>query len=287
MLKKDKHGDYDNSTPAIMFTLILFCLYFMFIKPVVKIETLDNPEAYNKIITNGYASSAILLFLTILIQLIFNTWSFQVKCPGSFLKNFGYVFSATFIPWFIIFGSVVVALIAFPGFKGAFSNVFGYYAVANSSNNILVKLLGMKEVEEKLQETTDEHERAKLETASDAILKMLGNTGLMINQVTPSTFGSFWKMLVPIMKTEYQDPSANMEMKKQLLDNVVLKDNIGEAVWYIYTMILLTTVVQTRVADIPCATSVASLQENAAKIRKEKETRDKLKAKRDKMVYRG
>jgi len=284
----------DNSTTAIMFTLILYTLYFMFIKPVIKLDSLEDPEKFGKIMTNTYTATGILLVLIIIIQVVFNTIGYQAKCQGSFLKNFGTVFSATFIPWFIIMGSVMISLIVFPGFKGAFSNVFGYYAVANSSNDILVTLLGSSDTDAKINELSaddsapgesEDETKTKLMLASDAVLKIVGNTSLMVNQITPSNFIDFWNMLTPIMKDEYKDPSSQTELKTKLLENVVLKDNIGEACWYIYTMVLLITVVKTNMAELTCGTSVADIRERTDKFNKKQDAIEASNKKKEAVTY--
>ena len=278
----------DNSTPAVMFTIVLYILYFMFIKPVLTISDLDNPEKYSQVVKNTYSSTGILLVLVIMLQLGFNTSGYQAKCPGTFSQNFGKVFAATFIPWVIIMGSVMIALIAFPGFKGAFSNVFGYYAVANSSNDILVELLGNSDTDAKIAQIGDdasEEAKTKLASASDAVLKIVGNTSLMVNQITPTGFIDFWNMLMPIMKEEYRSPAAHQDLKEKLLGNVILKDNIGEVCWYIYTTILLITVVKTNLADLPCSTSVAAIRERTAAYDKKQTVIDAAKKKQESVTY--
>jgi hypothetical protein len=53
--------------------------------------------------------------------------------------------------------------------------------------------------------------------------------------MNPNNFLEIWETLKPLMITGSYD---NLEIKQKLLDLVVLKDNIGEAFWYLYTSIL-------------------------------------------------
>ena len=205
------------------------------------------------------------------------------------MTNFGKVFGATFFPWFIIMGSVMVSLLVFPGFKGAFSNVLGYYAVANSSNDILVKLLVPGSEGKGNDDKPDESTNTQLAGAADSIRKIAGNTSLLVNQITPSNFVEFWNgVIIPLIKPEYKnDTSAANDLKEKLLENVVLKDNIGEACWYIYTMILLVSVVKSNIAEIPCATSVAAVTERMNKLNKKQDAVDVANKKKESVTYKS
>ncbi len=127
--------------------------------------------------------------------------------------------------------------------------------------------------------------RDRLDSDSDAVLRIVGNTSLMVNQITPTGFIDFWNMLMPIMKKEYRSPAAHQELKEKLLGNVILKDNIGEACWYVYTTILLITVVKTNLAELPCSTSVAAIRERTAAYDKKQTAIDAEKKKQESVTY--
>ena len=277
MSENTSSSSTDNSTSAITFTLILYILYFMYLKPVINLEIISDTKKYDQAIKGIYASTGILFVCILALQIIFNTIGFQSKCQGDFMKNFGKIFGPTFFPWFIIMGSVMTALLVAPGFKGAFSNVLGYYAVANSANDILVALLVPSPDSDSDSDTKDSSsDDGQMNKTADAIMKIAGNTSLLINQITPSNFVEFWNgIIVPLMKPEYkQDTSQANELKSKLLENVVLRDNIGEACWYIYTTILLVTVVKSNIAEIPCQTSVAEIHESVDKVTKKQDSID-------------
>jgi hypothetical protein len=86
-------------------------------------------------------------------------------------------------------------------------------------------------------------------------MKMVGNVSIMINQIVPSNFLQYWQMLLPLMKDKYQSSPNSVETatkEQALLDLVVMRDNIGEACWYIYTSILLISIIQYRIATKKC-----------------------------------
>ena len=61
---------------------------------------------------------------------------------------------------------------------------------------------------------------------------------------------SYWKTLIPLMKNPQ---AADLPEKQQaLLDIVVLRDNIGEACWYIYTAILLISIIGYKIVNKSC-----------------------------------
>ena len=66
-------------------------------------------------------------------------------------KNFGLnSFIYSFVPFIFIFGSLLVAMILFPGWKAPFSNTLGYFIVKNV---IARKLFSLQEWVQNLKET--------------------------------------------------------------------------------------------------------------------------------------
>ena len=66
---------------------------------------------------------------------------------------------------------------------------------------------------------------------------------------------------------------------------MVLKDNIGEACWYVYTTILLVTVVKSNIAELPCGTSVAAIHERMDEYTKKQDAIDATNKKRESVTY--
>ena len=157
----------------------------------------------------------------------------------------------------LIFGILLGVLIVFPGFKSAFSDVIGYYVVSGSANDIFASLLIGTDINEMIDKSSDMNHKKELTGAAEAIMKICGNKSILINQMNPENFIQIWNLLKPLMTPGMFD---NVEIKKNLLDLVVLKDNIGEALWYIYTAILISSIVYYNLATRGCVKDVKQVK---------------------------
>jgi hypothetical protein len=202
-------------------------------------------------------SLAFYLGVVIVSQFFLNTNYLMSKCGGSLDKNIGAASLFTFIPWVLIFGVMLAVLIIFPGFKSAFSDVIGYYVVSRPANDIFGSILLGSDLNEMIEKTSDPIKKKELTQAAEAIVKICGNKSILINQMNPDNFLEIWNVLKALMV-----PGAyeNMEIKKDLLELVVLKDNIGEALWYIYTSILISSIVYYNLATRGCIKSVDQIK---------------------------
>jgi hypothetical protein len=190
-------------------------------------------------------------------QFFLNTGYLLSKCGGSINKNIGAAALFTFIPWVLIFGVMLAVLVIFPGFKTAFSDVIGYYAVAGSANDIFSSMLIGTDINDMIDKTNDEQQKRELSQAAEAIMKICGNKSILINQMNPDNFLDIWKTLKSLMLPGVYE---NMEIQKQLLDLVVLKDNIGESLWYIYTSILISSIVYYNLATRGCVKDIDQIK---------------------------
>jgi hypothetical protein len=251
----------DSTFISLIVFVVLTILYYFF-KPSPSLE--EQPGASN----NKFLYLAIYFVATIVSQFCINASIITANCGGSVRENIGACLTTTLIPWIFIFGSMIAVLMVFPGFKSAFSNIIGYFAVAGQANRILSKLLVNSEVDQQIdnEDTTPEHKQG-LKRAAESILKLSGNQSIMINQMDPINFKNYWGILEPLMKREYF--STNREelaaLKQQLFGLTVRRDNIGEALWYFYTAVLLVFIIQYNISLRGCVktpeTLAASLQE--------------------------
>jgi len=250
--------------------------YFIIGKPKLQLEMLNDTETYMAYNKACQLMLVIFFFITIIIQFFINSVAIVNTCGGNISENMGIAAMTTFLPWTFFMGLTMIALMLFPGWKSAFSDVVGYFAVAGSANNVLSELLIESRLSDQLDQVQDaigEAEPGKtkkeIEEAATAIVKLLGNMSLLINQITPQNFISWWNTLQPLIKTEYKGPENSeklMAMKKKLLSLVVTRDNIGEALWYFYTAILLISVVQLKIATQGCVLDPAQIQADVDKI---------------------
>jgi hypothetical protein len=256
----------------IAFTIITI-LYFAFPsigKPKLTLNDLESEENKTKFYSSNITSLAFYLGIVVVSQFFLNTSYLISKCGGSINKNIGAAALFTFIPWLLIFAVMIAVLIIFPGFKTAFSDVIGYFVVSSSANDILSSILRGTDLNEMIEKTNDANEKSELTKAADAILKICGNKSILINQMNPENFLDIWNILKPLMNTGAYE---NTEMKTSLLDLVVLKDNIGEALWYIYTAILISSIVNYSLATRGCVKDISQIKaDHDAYIKQQEET---------------
>jgi hypothetical protein len=263
----------DISLQSLMFFTIITIVYFIFPsvgKPVLTLEDLVNEQSKMEFYGKVTKSLAFYLGAVVVTQFFLNVSYLMAKCGGSIDKNIGAAALFTFIPWILIFGVMLAVLIIFPGFKSAFSDVIGYYVVYGSANDIFASILMGNDLNEMIEKTDDPIKQKELTKAAEAIVKICGNKSILINQMNPDNFLEIWDVLkVLMMPGSYE----NIELKEKLLNLVVLKDNIGEALWYIYTSILISSIVYYNLATRGCVKDLEEIEaEHENYVEEQKET---------------
>ena len=92
--------------------------------------------------------------------------------------------------------------------------------------------------------------------------------------MNPENFTEIWQTLKPLMNPGAYD---NLEIKTNLLNLVSIKDNIGEAFWYIYTAILISSIVYYNLATRGCVKSVDQIKSEHDTYIKQQEAANKQK----------
>ena len=114
--------------------------------------------------------------------------------------------------------------------------------------------------------------------ASDVITKIFGNPSFLINSVVPRNFADFWTTITPLIKPSTAEGDRD-EMMKKLFGLSYKRDNIGEFTWYIYTGILIASIVQMKIARRGCISDQATMEKKHQKYLEEeakaKEAKDK------------
>jgi hypothetical protein len=276
----------DSSFTSIIAFIIMTIFYYMALKPKLKIADLGDPTSMGKYTSTVYQYLGIYYIAVVAIQVGINASMITSKCGGSVSKNIGAALLITIIPWILIFGILIAVLIMFPGFKSAFSDVIGYFAVSGSANKVLTELLVDVDLNKTIDSSTQNNptQNAQLKDAAQAVLKLCGDMSILINQIAPSNFSEYWKMLTPLMKPTYQTTEP-LDLKQKLLDIVVLKDNIGEAMWYTYTAILLISITQYAISIRSCNTDVATMQQKQALYKEQQQAIDAENEKSQSAVY--
>ena len=278
----------DSSFFSLIIFTIITILFFMFM-PYPSIEMLQNADLYAGYTKFKMYGLAIYFAFIVLSQFGINAKVIMDKCGGSVTQNIQTAALMTFIPWLFVFGGLIAVLIIFPGFKSAFSNVIGYFAVSSRANNVLTQLLNNTDISKKINDASKGDEVAKegLQSAAEAIIKLCGNMSILINQIVPENFMEYWDMLTPLMKEEYKvaDSPKTLDLQKQLLDVVVMRDNIGEALWYIYTAILLTSIIQYNIVKRGCTKDLAAMEASHQQFLAQEEKDQAEKEKTQSMIY--
>ena len=252
----------DISFQSLLFFIITTIIYFVFPsigKPQLTLDYLSTEQGkidfYNKHMT----SLAFYLGAVVVIQLFLNIGYLMTKCGGSLDKNIGAAAIFTFIPWVLIFGILLLVLMIFPGFKSAFSDVIGYFVVAERANDIFGSILIGTDLNEMIEKSENIEKKRELTQAAEAIVKICGNKSILINQINTDNFLNIWDILTPLMRPDLIQENKDI-FKQNLLELVVLKDNIGEAFWYVYTAILISSIVYYNLASRGCVKSVDQLK---------------------------
>ena len=267
----------DISLQSLLFFIIITIVYFAFPsigKPQLTLDDLTSEETKADYYNKNLKSLAFYLGVVIISQLLLNIAYLTAKCGGAIDKNIGAAFIFTFIPWVLIFGVLLAVLVIFPGFKSAFSDVLGYYAVAGSANDLFSSIFIGTDLNDLIDKTNDADKKNELTQAAEAILKICGNKSILINQMNPDNFIDIWKTLKPLMNAGVYE---NTKIQTQLLDLVSLKDNIGEAFWYIYTAILISSIVYYNLATRGCVKSVDQIKADRDTYIQQEEEADKQK----------
>ena len=266
--------------------LMATIFFFIVMNPKMTLGVIADTATLRTHKFSKYRMLGIYFFIVVVSQVAINIFMLIKTCGGSVVNNIGSALLITAIPWVIIFGAIVAVINFFPGFKSAFSNVIGYYVVAGSANKVLSELLVNADLDISIDEASgDATKKTALKAPADTMIKMFGNLSVMVNQIVPSNFNDYWKMITPLMKEKYQDETASQGLKEQLLSIVSLRDNVGEAMWYTYTALLLIAITQYQIITRGCKDNLAGMKEKQLAFQKVQSTATEAVKKQSAKVY--
>ena len=252
----------DTTYISLFFIFIITFFYYQNGKIPYSI---DNSDKYLNM-----SRSALYLFALITSQICINIFYIINKCGSSFAKSLAVAFTITFIPWFFYFGVLIVVITIFPDIKSCFSNVVGYFAISGKANIIMNELLLDAKIQESMNDLSD-NDKVKYNKAAETILKIVGNKSILVNEITPFNFSEIWNTLQPLVKPEIVGDKLN-EYKEQLFQIVSTKENIGESMWYLYTAVLLVSIVSYQLSVKGCVKDISAMKaEHDAYLKKEEE----------------
>jgi hypothetical protein len=223
--------------------------------------------------------------LVIISQISLNVMAMYFKCGGDFIDSLTNATSLTILPWSLIFGVVIITIMIFPGFKSAFSDVIGYFYISSKANEVLNTLLVDKNIR---MDNLQPSEKDKMKDAADLVMKIYGNTSILINQIVPSNYIQMWDQMRILRKPEYQDDNneKTKALKEQLFGLVVTRENVGEAMWYIYTGILIISLVKMNIETRGCSSNIDVMETKYKQFLSTEDDKNKQTKLGSKVVYK-
>lgn len=214
----------------------------------------------------------IIYFFVLLVTQFFINVSISKSLCGT--NQYITAMNVTFVPWVIILGSLKMLLTIFPGWLSPFSNTFGY---------LVTKLLGIGNVFNKIlsDKFDDEHVKGDLRIAMEALEHIYSDKSLLINEITPANFDTFWNRM---SNAKLFKADAGI-YKDKLLSLVKLKDTISEFIWYILTGGLVTSISYNYMVNSECSKSVNEIEMLSSEVKNNANALDTKRSESKEMVY--
>ena len=217
--------------PSI-FWFVIFTLIYCII--LYHKESGGGPGTYSIIYLASY------LLLVAISQYIFNLGYTASVCNNT--PQYFIAFYATFIPWGLIFGIMIVILLINPGWLSPFSNSFGYgLALMGGLDSTINKIFTP---EKELDNITDTN-------IKNALVEIYSNKSLLVNQITMLNFDIFWNNMSNLFKENVKD---NLTLKQELRGYICLKEVVSKFIWYICTGILTIYISANYIISSTCKT---------------------------------
>lgn len=265
--------------------IILTFVYCIKLKSRMTFAIFNDDKSLAELKKFEHYSLAGYFALVIISQISLNVMSMYFKCGGDFIDSLTNATSLTILPWSLIFGVVIITIMIFPGFKSAFSDVIGYFYISSKANEVLNTLLVDKNIR---MDNLQPSEKDKMRDAADLVMKIYGNTSILINQIVPSNYIQMWDQMRILRKPEYQDDNneKTKALKEQLFGLVVTRENVGEAMWYIYTGILIISLVKMNIETRGCSSNIDVMETKYKQFLSKEDDKNKQTKLGSKVVYK-
>jgi hypothetical protein len=209
------------------------------------------------------------LFLVVISQIIINVLNTGDLCNGQ--PQWSAAIMYTLLPNFFIFVTLVMLLKIFPGWKSPFSNTIGY---------LVVSLMGVGKSFAALNPCFNKGIPIEC-SQSKIIQKFAEDNSLIINEITPENFFSYFEELAKnkLIKADYKTVNdiSGKSAFHQIWKYICIKNNIAEGLWYILTGMLVISTTYNTILDIKCyytssqiENQMNSFSENQKKEKEEK-----------------
>lgn len=217
---------------SILFFSISTIAYF-----IIKYLIADRFSARNQGI--AMACTAVYLATIVAVQTYINVTNAKERCGGTpqTLRAMYY----TFVPYLFIFGTLMLVLMFFPGFKAPFSNTLGYGFVSLPFMNIKPTFMNI----------------LKTDSNNKLLKTVYEDPSLMINEMTPQNFFVFLQKMGSaensILSPDYK------RFIPDLYNLVSIKNSVSKFVWFILTGILVILNSHSYISSMKCIRSVDEL----------------------------
>lgn len=171
-------------------------------------------------------------------------------------------FTTTIFPWTVIFGSLSVMFMMFPGWKSPFSNTFGYLAA---------KVGGIKDAFNSILQS---------DIKNKALQAIHEDSSLIINEITPANFEDFWTNMQTSGILLAKVPS---DAKERLFKLVRMKDIVAEFVWYLLAGVLISSITFSYISNSKCKRSAEYMKQQHEEWKKDADKGEKKK--KEKVYY--
>ena len=207
---------------------------------------------------SGIAMACLVVYLAIAvsIQTYINVVNAKEKCGGT-SQTLNAIYY-TFLPYTLIFGTLIIILMFFPGFKAPFSNTIGYGIVSLPFMNIKSTFMNI----------------LKTDSNNKLLKTVYEDPSLMINEMTPTNFFVFLNKMGSaensILSPDYK------RFIPDLFNLVTIKNSVAKFMWFLLTGILVILNSHSYISTMKC---VRSVDELSRKLDKSLNKSDKLKKK--------
>lgn len=244
-------------------------MLFFFITTTIYAVVKYNISANNlTLATTCYIITVIIGHYLINVDLVTAT------CNSS---NWRLAFIVTIVPWVMMFGTIILILTLYPGWKTPFSNTFGYAMTIFSGAKKITS-----EIFPPASKIEGDNENAS--SIKESLAYIYSDQSILINEVTAENFDNFWKDTEPIRSKESKEGDNN-KLKDQFLNLVKLKDIVGEYVWYMLTGSLVIAVGYNYIIASTCSPSVDNIKKQAIAYEEEKNAKTQEDSQKVKTLY--
>jgi len=160
----------------------------------------------------------------------------------------GTALMVTAIPWSMVFGVMILMLMAFPGWLAPFSNTIGY---------LIAKLAGLSTITDKIfaSKAVSAASSNTGKAAAEALEQIYSDKALLVNQITPANFESFWSK----MSNAKLFNTGAAQYKTSLYNLIRIKKLVAEMVWALLSGGLASSIATSYIQNTACVQSAKEM----------------------------